>query len=163
MANKVDKNQAIIDFLITCDKLKTNPLFFNFINAKDDNVEIITQSNDISIHTPYIDGSVERLYTFSLIYFKSVTSNPIVKISGIKNENIDDLLDVQGIIDWIEEQNENKIFPDFGDKCKVNTIQALSINPTLNGIDTSVNPPLAKYSIAIRVQYLDESKKIWNS
>ena len=31
----VDKNQAIVDFLKTCPKIKNSPLFFNFGDVKD--------------------------------------------------------------------------------------------------------------------------------
>lgn len=38
----VDKNQAVIDFLINCPQIKNNPLFFNATEAKDNNKQILT-------------------------------------------------------------------------------------------------------------------------
>ena len=105
----IDKNQAVIDWLTQCPAISTNPLFFNFINAKDDNKQIITLSNDKSIQRPYIDGSVLKRYTFSLIDFKTSTTNAIVKMAGYVNENVDEMLQVQDIIDWINEHGNLNI------------------------------------------------------
>lgn len=157
----MDKNQAVIDYLIQCPAIKNSPLYFNFINAKDNNKEIVTLTNDKSMNRTYIDGSVLRRYTFTIIAFKSMTSNPIVKQPGYTNENVEDMLDVQGVIDWITEQNEILNFPNFGEGYLIDEIQALSDNPGLNGVDSNVTPALAKYSISIRIQYLDYTKKIW--
>lgn len=158
----VNKNQAIIDFLIQCDEIKGSSLYFNFINAKDTNKQIITQSNDKSLNRTYIDGSVLKRYTFTVIAFMSVAPNPIPKVEGMMDENVRDLVDVQSVIDWVTEQNENRNFPDFGEDCEIEAIQALSENPNLDGIDNNTSPPLAKYSLTIRVEYIDHAKVVWN-
>lgn len=157
-----DKNQAIIDFLIQCEEIKKSSLYFNFINAKDANKQIITQSNDKSLNKFYIDGSVLKLYTFTVIAFTSVAPNPIPKSPNLVSENVKDLADVQRIIDWITEQNELHNFPNFGQHCEIEEMEALTENPNLNGIDNTTSPPLAKYSLTIRISYIDSSKKLWN-
>lgn len=157
----MDKNQATIDFLLQCDEVRNNPLFFNFITAKEDNKQFITVANDKSLNRTYIDGSVLRQYTFTIIDYKSVSMNALVTVPGYKNENVEDVLDVQGIIDWITEQAELKNFPDFGEGYTIQSMEALTDNPNLNGIDSSTSPALAKYSFTIRIQYLDETKMIW--
>ncbi len=158
----VNKNQAIIDFLIQCDEIKGSSLYFNFINAKDTNKQIITQSNDKSLNQTFIDGSVLKRYTFTVISFMSVAPNPIPKVEGMMDENVRDLVDVQSVIDWVTQQNEERNFPDFGEECEIEEIQALSENPNLDGIDNSTSPPLAKYSLTIRVEYIDHTKAVWN-
>ena len=157
----MNKNQAVIDFLIQCDEIKNSSLYFNFINAKDTNKQIITQSNDKSLNRTYIDGSVLKRYTFNIIAFTSITTNAVPKVEGMTDENVNDLMDVQAIIDWITEQNELQNFPDFGDMCDIDNIEALSENPNLDGIDNSASPPLAKYSLTIRVDYIDRTKCTW--
>ena len=97
MAN-VDKNQAIIDFLNQCPSIRDNPTFFNFINAKDDNKQILTTGNDKIIDKPFIDGSVQKRYTFTIVDYKSVAYTAIVKATGYNNENVDELFNTQGII-----------------------------------------------------------------
>lgn len=165
-----DKNQAVIDFLLTCPKINSNPVFFNFLNAKDNNKQIITQTNDRALDKQYVDGSVLRRYTFTIIDFRSVTFEPIPKNTIIPgtttytdytSENVDEMLDVQGILDWVETQSEARNYPDFGTDCEIDNMKTTSTNPSLNGVDTSVTPALAKYSIGIQIDYLDKSKAIW--
>lgn len=157
----MDKNQAIIDYLITCPKIQENPLYFNFIHGNEDDKQIITTSNDKVIDKPYVDGSVMKRFTFTIIDFKSVAYRAIVKDGSRPDENVEDLLQVQEIIDWIDEQNEARNFPNFGEDCIVENITTTANNPNLNGVDSNVSPALAKYSISIQVNYIDESKMIW--
>jgi len=159
----VDKNQAIIDFLLDCPQLMYNSVFFNAINAKDNDKQIITQSNDASLNSKYIDGSVLRRYTFTLIDFRSVLYQPLPKVEGYVSENVEELFDVQSIMDWVNEQADLQNYPDFGEDCIIDSMRTTSDNPNLNGIDTNVTPALAKYSMSIQIDYLDTSKAVWNS
>ena len=159
----MDKNQAIIDFLIQCPTIANNPLFFNFLNAKDNNKQIITQANEISLNSRYIDGSVLKRYTFSIIDFRSVVYQPLPKVEGYTSENVEEMFDVQGIMDWVNEQADLQNYPDFGENCLIDSMRTTSDNPNLNSIDTSVTPALAKYSMSIQVDYLDTSKAIWQN
>lgn len=157
-----DKNSAIIDYLLTCDTIKSSSLYFNFINAKNDTKQIIADANDTYTDKKYIDGSVLKQYQCTLIDFRSLSTKPIPRALGYTDENVSDLGFVQSIIDWIEVQNDNRNFPDFGQTCIVESIRTTSNNPNLDGIDASTTPALAKYSITIQVEYLDTSKVMWN-
>ena len=157
----VDKNQAVIDYLITCPSIQNTPLYFNFINAQNDNKQIIILANDKALNKSYIDGSVLKRFTFTIIDFKSVTFIPIPKQEGMSNENVEDMSTVQAIIDWISEQADLRNYPNFGSDCLVEDIRTTTENPNLNGVDNSLVPALAKYSISIQVDYLDTSKMIW--
>ena len=156
----VDKNQAVIDFLITCPKIRDNPLFFNFLNAKDGNKQLISSGNDKNMNRTFIDGSVSKRYTFTIIDYRSVAYQAIVKQAGYVNENVEEAFDVQGIMDWVNEQNDLRNFPNFGDSCIIDEMRTLTENPNLNGVDTSLTPALAKYSMSIQIDYLDISKAI---
>lgn len=164
----IDKNQAMIDWLVQCPAIKSNPLFFNCIIAKDDNKQIITMSNDKNIQKPYIDGSILKQYKLSLIDFKSISANAVVRFIGTgtgtsySNENVEEMLRVQDIIDWVERQNDIRNFPDFGSDCVIDEVEPTSENPVLSEIDASVAPALAKYSVTIKVTYIDYSKSIYN-
>ena len=162
----VDKNQAVLDWLSTCPQVKNNPLFFNFINAKDENKQFVTVSNDIIIDKPYIDGSVMKRYTFTLIDFKSISYNPIVKNLGtststLSNENVEEMLDTQGIIDWIREQEESHSYPNFGSDCDIDELIVTNNTPMLNGIDSTTTPSLAQYGLTVYINYIDNTKKLW--
>ena len=158
--SSVDKNKAIIEFLATCPQIQETPLYFNFINAQNDTKQIITVSNDVYVNRPYIDGSVLKRYTFTLIDFKSISDLAIVlQFTGYDNENLDDMSDVQAVIDWISEQNELKNFPNFGEDCIVQEMHTTTENPNLDGINQDAG--LAMYSITIQIDYIDVSKKVW--
>lgn len=157
----MDKNQAVIEYLSECPQIKENPLFFNFSEADDNSKQIVTVANDKRLEKAYIDGSVAKRYTFTIIDYRSVAYQAIVQQSGLPNENVDEYLDVQGIIDWIDEQSELRHYPDFGADCQIDDIKALTDNPNLNGVDTTVKPSIAKYSVSIQIDYLDTSKMIW--
>lgn len=157
----MDKNQAIIDFLITCPKILNSPLYFNFITGKDKNKQIVTTGNEKTLNRDYIDGSVLKRYTFTIIDFRSIAYRAVVKESGYADENVEELYDVQGVIDWVNEQADLRNFPNFGDDCVIDSMITLTENPNLNGVDTSTSPPLAKYSFSIQIEYLDKSKVVW--
>ena len=108
----IDKNQAVIDFLLTCPAIRDSYLYFNFTSAEDSNKQIVTQGNEKSLDRSYIDGSVEKRYTFILIEFKAMTPKPIVE--GRMDENVDNMFQVQELIDWVTEQNLQSNYPDFG-------------------------------------------------
>jgi hypothetical protein len=156
----MDKNQSMIEFLQTCPAIKNNPLFFNFGSIEDNAYLANTKSDDKSLHKPFIDGSVERRYTFSIDSFKSVAHNPVVQ--GYSDENLTELEEVQKVLDWITEQDELQNFPDFGNDCTVEKMSTLTTKPELVGVDTSSNPPIAVYRISIQIDYIDNSKKLWN-
>lgn len=158
----MDKERALIEFLLQCDQLKDNPLFFNFLDAKNDSKQLVTVANDKILDRHYVDGSVYKRYTFVIMDYRTVVYQAVVKASGYPNENLEEFLDVQAIVDWIAEQEELKNYPDFGPDCIVEEIKTTTSQPNLNGVDTNVKPALAKYSISIQVDYLDTSKRIWN-
>lgn len=156
----VDKNQAMIDFLIQYESLRNHPLFFNFINAKDDSKQLITVSNDTYLNKPYIDGSVLRRYSCTLVDFKSISDMAIVfQLTDYANENIEEMSEVQDVIDWIHEQNELQNYPNFGTDCVIQEMTTTADNPTLEAINEEEH--LAMYSVTIQVDYIDNSKKLW--
>lgn len=156
----MDKNEAMIKFLMTCPTIQENPLFFNFAKEEDGNNHFITGRD--SLKRSYIDGSVQKQYTFTIASYYSVSHNAIIDDENIADENLENMAKIQEILDWIEEQDELNNFPDFGTDCEVEKIEPLTTDPDIDGIDTSVNPPIARYSIGVKVSYLDNSKKIWN-
>lgn len=160
----MDKNQSVIDFMLNCPVISSNPVFFNAIKAQDENKEIITIANDRTMNSNFIDGSVMKRYSFTIVDFRTISYNPVPKNTGLverKSENVEDMFDVQGIIDWVEAQKDSGTFPDFGENCVIDDMTTTSDTPNLNGIDSGVAPSLAKYSITIQIDYIDNSKKLF--
>ena len=156
-----DKNKAVIDFLLTCPAIQNSSLYFNFTQAQDENKQFVTTSNDKMMNRTFVDGSVMKRYTFTIIDYRSVAYQAIVQESGFveKNENVEELLDIKAFMDWIEEQADNHNYPDFGEDCMVDAMRTLTENPNLNGVDTSLTPALAKYSVSVQIDYIDNSKR----
>ena len=161
MADAIDKNKAVIDFIAAYPDIQTNPLFINFINAKNDTIQFLTDDNDKRLNKPYIDGSVKKRYTFSLVISKSITDMAIAK-DILTNENLDDLANIQALMDWVNEQGENHNYPNFGDKCVIEEMHTTSENPSVDGINTAITPALCLYSLEIWIDYIDYSKVIWS-
>ena len=159
MAN-VDKYNAVIEYLKQCPQIASNPLFFNFAQAEDNNKQLLMTANEKVLNRQYIDGSVQKRFTFTIIDYRSVIYQALAQ--GKNNENVEEILDVQGIIDWIEQQDAIQNYPSFGDNCIIDSISSQTDNPNLNGVDTNLKPAIAKYHISIVVDYLDTSKCIWN-
>lgn len=156
----MDKNQLLVEFLQTCPTIKDNPLFFNFGNVEENAHQVTVNSDDVALQKPYIDGSVLKRYTCSIDSFKSVTCIPV--INGGTAENIEDFAEVQSLLDWINEQGENFNFPNFGENISVEEMKTLSAKPTLLGVESSTNPPMAIYRIVIQIDYIDNTKRLWN-
>lgn len=161
MSSSVDKHQAVIDFLITCPAIQNSPLYFNFTQAEDDNKQFLTSANDKNMNRTFIDGGVLKRYTFTIIDYRSVVFQALVKDPQFiaSNENVEELLDVQGIIDWINEQADAHNYPDFGEEYFIDDMRTLTENPNMNGVDTSLTPALAKYSISVQIDYIDYTKR----
>lgn len=158
----MDKNKQMLEYLADCPQIINKELFFNFIKAEDNFKQFVTIADDKVNQVKFIDGSVQKRYTFTLLDYRSVLYQSLVKNQYELNENVEEMFDVQGIIDWIDEKNQLQEFPDFGEDCIVESIEALTEAPDLNGVDTSLTPALAKYSISIRVEYIDKSNVLWN-
>lgn len=157
-----DKNKSVIAWLCECPQIKNNPLYFNFIQAKDNNKQLIINTSEKALERPYVDGSVLKRYNLTIMDYRSVSFIPVVKDSSKSNENIDEFLDVESIIEWVKAQENLRNYPDFGDGYLIDSVEAVTGVPTLNGVDTSLTPALAKYSITIRINYLDRTNVLWS-
>lgn len=162
--SNIDKNERIIAYLRNCPAINQNPLFFNFAEKADNNQLYATYADSMDVEKKYIDGSRGCMYTFLIIFYKTASYNPVLE--GLSDENMEEFVDVQSIVDWIDEQNDNNVFPDFGKDCVIDSIEPLTNIPTTNrnvDAEEDMQPALAQYSLGVRIRYLDNSKVIWNS
>lgn len=158
----IDKNNAVIEYLRECPEIAKHPLFFNFAQEEDNNQLFAKYADSTDTIRKFVDGSREERYTFTMIVYKSVAYNPVIEDKS--DENMEEYIDVQSIADWIEEQNDNYVFPDFGEDCVIDSIETLTNCPILTSrAESDVQPALAQYSLGVRIIYLDTSKVLWNS
>lgn len=168
----VDLNKRILDYIYECPVVAENPMYFCVAEERNNNNQMVVSRETPADAVEFVDGTVERTYRAEILMYKSVAYNPIVTEetpTGERipselylNENIEDMEDGQTLIDWIDEQNENRHFPNFGEWCIIESVKTSSSRPVLNGVNPELEPPLAQYSVGLEIQYLDMSKKIWN-
>lgn len=145
----MDLITPFIEWLLQSDYIKNNKLFLNAINAKDNNVQIVTQQIAENQVQKYVDGSKFYTITFSINNFKSVSYNQLVKTMIDKDESIADLLDVQKIIEFVKNMEEKHNYPVFSDNITVEKVYCQYNTPSTPAIDSSFSPALAKFTIPI--------------
>ena len=166
----IDLNKCILDYIYECPVVAENPMYFCVAEAQDNNNQLVVSRETPQDTIEYIDGTIERTYRCDILLYKSVAYNPIVTEESAgsivpsetyPNENIEDLVDGQTLIDWIELQNDNRHFPNFGESCIIESVKTTTSRPVLNGINDTLEPPLAQYSVGLEIKYLDISKQLW--
>lgn len=156
----MSKNQIMLDYLSQCEGVRQ--LYFQYGDARDNAMQLVTSSVETATRAGYIDGSQPKKLDYSLIWYKALAFLPVVTNGGGQvNANVAELDDVQIIIDWIGAQNDAHNYPDLGEDCQVDAISCLHDVPQLIGIDASYSPPLAKYTFTVRVEYIDLSRCIF--
>ena len=84
----MDKNKAMIAYLQQCPAVQSNPTYFNFAEGEDNTKQLVPLGNDKAVEKPYIDGSVLRKYTLTIIDYRSVVYQALVNATGYPNENV---------------------------------------------------------------------------
>lgn len=168
----VDLNKRILEYIYGCPVVEENPMYFCVAEERDNSNQLLPTTEQPNDAIEYIDGTVLRTYRAEILMYKAVAYNPIVTeedSSGKRvpsdiyvNENLTDMEDGQTLIDWIKEQNENRHFPNFGEWCIIESVETTSNRPILNGVSSSLESPLAQYSVGLVIKYLDTSKQLWN-
>lgn len=138
-----------IEWLLQSDYIKNNKVFLNAVEAKDDNIQIVTQQIAENQITNYVDGSKSYPITFSINNYKSISYNQIVKSMISGNENVGNLLDVAKVIEFVNEMENKKKYPLFADKITVEKVYCQYQTPNTPAIDSSSSPALAKFTIPI--------------
>ena len=116
---------------------------FNSSSESKDSISIITRYADNTIRS-YVNGDEELEYGFAIIIVKEYSTDTDAL-------NLEAMNFAQAFMDWLDEQNKNKIFPDFGEKYNVTKIENLQNMPNLSGINTE--EALARYMVQGRIVY----------
>lgn len=140
-----------IEWLITCPTIAQNRLFLNAVEAKDNAIQVVSEQINTNEDRNFVDGSVLHRIVFTIFDYKSISFNMLVKTMLENNENIEDLLEVSAINDWIVKQRYERNFPQF-DGWEVQDIYPVYRTPSTPAIET--DNLLAKYSIPIVCEVL---------
>lgn len=139
------KAEAIRDYIKLYPQLYTW-LYFNTVVESPGNTSMLTDSDNVL--QEYIDGSKDREYLFSVAMVKEYDT-------GTSDINMDALKETESFIQWVQSNNETNIFPDFGDKCSIDSVEVLTDVPEL-AVDPEKN--IARYLISMRIPYTERRK-----
>ncbi len=143
----MNKFQAVLDFINTCPLVGYN-MYFNFVDETntDGNTSLLTDGYGALVKK-YVDG--EKLKKFQCVIRQN---KPLSRYSN-SAENVEQMQYVQEFLEWINEQGEERNYPDFGEKC---VIQKLS---TPEGVEypmlAGVYEGTALYSFPFEITYTE--------
>lgn len=119
-------------------------LGFNYSPETADSVAIIPQYSDRNIRE-YINGDKQRQYSFAFVIVRVYSTEPV------------DLLNMEAMelgetfMEWVEEQDKNRNYPDLGENCKVEKMEILQDMPNIATVNAEEG--LARYMIQGRIVY----------
>ena len=140
------RHMAVWDWLMTCPYISR--MFFNFSQSTNGDTVLVplTAHSDMP-NVEFIDGGSERFYDFTLVRFEEQSVEP----DDVRNVEI--LVDIEAIADWIEEQARAGNYPEFPTGC---TIQGVTVVPSGIGYVSARDDTGAKYILQFRVEYFKE-------
>lgn len=130
-------------------ELAKDILHFNFAPESPDSISFLTNYSDKVVKRYLRQGAVKE-YGFSIIIIKSYSVDS-------DDLNLEAMNFAQGFMDWIDKQNREKQYPDFGELCEVKRIENLQNMPNLAGVNYKES--LAKYMIQCRVIYYEKEAR----
>lgn len=129
-------------------ELANTVLNYNFSPDSSDAIGFLTNYSD-KVIKKYVRVGAEKAYGFSVLVTKDYSTSQ-------DDLNLEAMNFVQELMDWVDEQNREKNFPDFGEKCEVKKIENLQNMPNL----AEVNPEegVARYMFQCRVIYFEKER-----
>lgn len=163
MANKYT---VLFNYFRQCPQLAD---LWSIAATEEEGVRVILPQGASSVvqYIDYFDTNGD--YNCDIIPYASVyedyqincyeSYDPNDRSSPKYNLNVLSLEEVQKICDWVKEQNENKNFPDIGEK--IVSIECNPFVPQIRGI--SVDEKTVCYFITVRIRYVNiaEGKSVF--
>lgn len=122
-----------------------NVLGFNFSGEDAESVSFVTEYAD-KVVKKYKLGA-EKAYGFSIIITKPYSV-------GSDDVNLEAMNFAQAVMDWVEEQNKKKIYPELPPGCQIKKMENLQNMPNLAAVN--VQEGLARYMIQCRLIYFEK-------
>lgn len=121
-------------------------LNFNFSPESRDEISFVTNYSD-KVRKNYIRVGAEKEYGFSIIITKAYSTHK-------DDLNLEAMNFAQAFMDWLDEQNKKKNYPEFPANCQIKKMENLQNMPNLAGINTVGG--LARYMIQCRLIYFEK-------
>lgn len=135
-----NKHNAVWEWLLTCPYI--TDLFFVFTQTDDGDVALVPSE---SVVEEYIGGGSLRNYDVALTGFSSNTFEPN------EMETISNLVDFEKLGLWVEEQNDNRNFPEFPEG---STVQEIRVLPNEAGFVVAQDEHGCKFMLQFQIEYL---------
>lgn len=142
----MSKHDAVKAYFVSKVKeLAGSMLNFNFSPESPNSISLLTNYSD-KVRKKYITGDTLKEYGFSIIIVKEYSSES-------DDLNLEAMNFAQTFMEWLEEQNEKKEYPDFGENCTIEKMENLQNMPNLSGVNYEAG--LARYMIQVRIIYTE--------
>lgn len=141
-----NNHKAVWEWLLSCPHIRN--LFFSFARSKNGDTVFLpmTAYNDTLVKE-FIGTGSERRYDFALIRFDALSDEPNC------TDNINALVDVEKIAEWIDEQDEAGNYPVLPEGCTPTRVAAY---PPGAGYFAAQTEDQAKYLFQFYLEYLKE-------
>lgn len=136
-------HSALWEWLAGCATI--TKLFFNFSGQEDGDTAIATAGD--TLLDDYIDGSQRRRYAFELIRYLPAS------FAANDDSNVLMMEDVDGIVAWVQQQNDDGAFPTFPAGYTVESVGVLEEGA---GYVAAQDQNVAKYMIPFAIDYIKE-------
>lgn len=145
----MSKHDAMVAYMSPkVEELAGRLLNFNVSPGEEGNISFLTNYSD-KIRKKYIRVGAEKEYGFTVLITRTFSEET-------DDLNLDAMNFSQGFMDWIDEQDKKRIFPDFGEKCQVKKIENLQNMPNLASVDWE--NMIAQYMLQCRVIYFEKER-----
>lgn len=140
------KHDAVYQFFKErLEELAEQTLGFNYSSEMEGSIALTTDYSDRVVKS-YFKGA-EKEYGFTITVIKPYSVD-------LDSLNLECMNFVQSFMDWLQEQNKKRNFPDFGPSCQIRKIENLQNMPNLSGINPEEG--LARYQLQCRIVYFDK-------
>lgn len=145
----MSKHDAMVAYMSPkVEELAGRLLNFNVSPGEEGNISFLTNYSD-KIRKKYIRVGSEKEYGFTIVITRTFSD-------GTDDLNLDAVNFAQEFMDWIDEQDKKKNYPDFGDKCQIKKIENLQNMPNLASVDWE--NMIAQYMLQCRVIYFEKER-----
>ena len=126
-------------------ELAGDMLNFNFSPESEDSISLITNYSD-KFRKKYVRVGAEKEYGFTIVIVKEYSSDA-------DDLNLEAMNFAQAFMDWVDDQNKKKNYPEFPDNCQIKEMETLQNMPNLAGINAEEG--LARYMVQCRLIYFE--------
>lgn len=145
----MSKHDAMVAYMSPkVEELAGRLLNFNVSPGEEENISFLTNYSD-KIRKKYIRVGSEKEYGFTIVITRTFSD-------GTDDLNLDAMNFAQEFMDWIDDQDKKKNYPDFGNKCQIKKIENLQNMPNLASVDWE--NMIAQYMLQCRVIYFEKER-----